>query len=169
VLRRGGTHKVPVQNLDVFSAVLDYLAIETAEPTLDGRSLRPVIEMQSIAGEEPVSSVIPCAYASQGVLRSVHDEQSKPIDDTEAGASRCLILRPEAPREATKAADSSSVCAPGATSNERESSWARGQGSTGFENCCEAQLKDISGRALRPTWGYPADLARAGSQRRASN
>ena len=38
-----------------------------------------------------------------------------------------------------------------------------------FENRCEAQLKDVSGRAPRPTWGYPASLARAGSQRRASN
>lgn len=49
-----------------------------------------------------------------------------------------------------KAADSNSVWAPGAISNERESPWACGQGSTGFENRCEAQLKDVSGRAPRP-------------------
>jgi hypothetical protein len=81
--------------------------------------------MQIIAGEAPVSSVIPCAYAGQDVLRSVHDEQSKLIDDTETRALRCLTLRPEAPREATQAADSSSVCAPGATSNERGRAGAR--------------------------------------------
>ncbi len=50
-----------------------------------------------------------------------------------------------------KAADSNRVWAPGAISNERESPWACGQGSTGFENRCEAQLKDVSGRAPRPT------------------
>lgn len=63
----------PVQNLDIVPTLLDYLGVPTAGLTLEGESLRPLIE-QGTDGD-------PHQYSLSGPYRSVADGRFKLIQD----------------------------------------------------------------------------------------
>ena len=63
----------PVQNLDIVPTLLDYLGVPTAGLTLEGKSLRPLIEADK-AGD-------PYQYSLSGPYRSVADGRFKLIQD----------------------------------------------------------------------------------------
>ncbi len=63
----------PVQNLDIVTTLLDYLGVPTAGLTLEGKSLRPLIETGR-AGD-------PYQYSLSGAYRSVADGRFKLIQD----------------------------------------------------------------------------------------
>ena len=70
-----------VENLDIVPTLLDYLGIETVGLTLEGRSLRPLIE----GGEEPEPAAERRQYATQGPWRGVSDGRYKLIHDLANG------------------------------------------------------------------------------------
>ncbi|HVR96413.1 MAG TPA: sulfatase [Thermoanaerobaculia bacterium] len=71
----------PVENVDIVPTLLDYLGIDTAGLTLEGESLRPLIE-----GEAPPPESGGHQLASQGPWRSVADDRFKLIQDLAAGS-----------------------------------------------------------------------------------
>jgi arylsulfatase len=79
-----------VENVDIVPTLLDYLGIETVGLTLDGHSLRPLIEGEESEGEEsePKGGEKPREhrqYASQGPWRGVSDGRYKLIHDLAKG------------------------------------------------------------------------------------
>jgi arylsulfatase A-like enzyme len=67
----------PVQNLDIVPTLLDYLGIDPAGQTFEGRSLRPIMEGEE--GEEDGAGSH--QFAWQGGLRSASDGRHKLIHD----------------------------------------------------------------------------------------
>jgi arylsulfatase A-like enzyme len=80
----------PVQNLDLVPTLLDYLGVDTAGLTFEGKSLRPLIEG---TGETD-----PHQYGMQGTLRSAADGQHKLIHDLGQGSFALYDLKAD-PRE----------------------------------------------------------------------
>lgn len=74
----------PVQNLDITPTILDYLGIDTTGLTLEGRSLRPLIEG---AGED-----LP-QFSFSGADRSAADGRFKLIHDLAAGTFALYDLK----------------------------------------------------------------------------
>ena len=70
----------PVQNLDLVPTILDYLRVDTTGFTLEGRSLRPLIEGRMEAREAAKLR----QFASQGPFRSAADDRFKLIHDLDA-------------------------------------------------------------------------------------
>ncbi len=79
-LRRGEL----AENLDLMPTVLDYLGVSTAGLTLDGASLRPLIER----GE----AIHRSAFGLQGLSRTVSDGRHKLILDLASGGARLFDL-----------------------------------------------------------------------------
>ncbi len=69
----------PVENVDIVPTLLDYLEIGTAGLTLEGESLRPLIEGEAPAPEDGRQ------LASQGPWRSIADGRFKLIHDLAGG------------------------------------------------------------------------------------
>jgi arylsulfatase A-like enzyme len=69
----------PVENVDVVPTLLDYLGVDTAGLTLEGESLRPLIEGEAPAPENGRQ------LASQGPWRSIADDRFKLIHDLARG------------------------------------------------------------------------------------
>lgn len=70
----------PVQNLDIFPTVLDYLGIDTGDLVLEGTSLRAAIEGQGVTQ--------PFAFSAQGTEVSVNDAAHTLILDLDDGVAR---------------------------------------------------------------------------------
>lgn len=79
------TVSLPVQNLDLVPTILDYLGIGTGGYTLDGRSLKPILDEDSKAPGE-------LQYALQGTFRSASDGRYKLIQDLAAGTASLYDL-----------------------------------------------------------------------------
>lgn len=78
------TIEAPVQNLDIMPTLLDYLGLPTADLTLEGESLRSLIEnRESGEGEsgEGTPPGDPHQYSLSGPYRSVADGRHKLIQD----------------------------------------------------------------------------------------
>jgi arylsulfatase A-like enzyme len=86
----GRTLTAPVQNLDILPTLLDYLEVPTAGLTLEGESLRPLIE-----SNQPGD---PHQFSFSGPYRSVADGRFKLIQDL-AGADFWLYDLQQDPGE----------------------------------------------------------------------
>lgn len=82
------TVSLPVQNLDLVPTILDYLGIGTGGYTLEGRSLRPVLEEDHDSRGAPRE----LQYALQGTFRSASDGRYKLIQDLAAGTAALYDL-----------------------------------------------------------------------------
>lgn len=82
---RGQRVTRPVENLAIVPTILDYLGVETAGFTFDGRSLRATIDGAAPDGPE-------YAYSSQTALRSVVDGRYKLIVDVVTGRAQLFDL-----------------------------------------------------------------------------
>lgn len=70
----------PVQNLDIVPTMLDYLGVPTADLTLEGKSLRPLIEKGEAKSSEKTPGD-PHQFSISGPYRAVADGRYKLIQD----------------------------------------------------------------------------------------